>query len=273
MSDEIQKADTNAGGIVPFDYGKDAGAGWENTDATDFSVAFLSQLQALSAEIQEDESSYIPGSKPGMCINSVTKQLYDTFSGELIVVPCITRHTVVEWVPRDMGGGFVAEHEINSDVVVAAKAANGGSMLNLKSEAGNELVETYSIFALRLESVDAKFPAELIVIPFTRTKIKRYKEIMTRLRTIYGGNKIPLFAHRLSVQTTKEKNPAGQSYYNIRLVPAVENDVLKSLVSPETGREILEAGRVLRDQVLAGLAKTNYESAEGSGFEADNTPF
>jgi len=262
------------GQLVPYNYGADANKGWENTDTGpggDFAIPFLNQLQALSQEVQEGDDSFVPGAKPGALINSVTKQLY---GDEIIIVPCLTQHDVVEWSPRDQGGGFVAVHDVQSAVVRDAKDANGNRLIGLRTPEGNELVDTYTIYALRLNTVDAEAASEILVIPFTKTKIKRYKGIMTQLRTMMGSSEIPLFAHRLRLVATRERNAANQTYFNVKLEPAIENDIMKSLISPKTGDVLLEQGRRLREDIGKGAAKAGYDSDTTSdGAESKDEVF
>jgi hypothetical protein len=248
------------GAVVNYDYGQTAGAGWENTDQDDFSVPFLNQLQALSPEVQQGEDTYVEGAMSGMFINSVTREL----AKEIVFVPCSTQHVYVEWVSRDSGGGFVGVHALDSDVVREARVAavQSGERNNLKSEAGNDLIETFYIYAAILEEAGSTEVADLVVMAFTKTKIKRYKAIMTRLRTMKGSKQIPLFAHQIRMTATKEKNAAGQPYANVELNPAVDGDVVASLIDPVAGAPILEGAQAFLESVGSGEAKANYQSTE-----------
>lgn len=246
---------------LPFNYGQQAGAGWEGVDGSDFQIPFLNQLQSLSPQCVEGEAGYNADAKPGMFFNSVTQQL---FVGDVCFVIALTQHTYVEWRPQDEGGGFVAEYGINDPIVSAAKAKAAGS-LDLKTEAGNDLVETFKMYALLLDGPDATTFADQVVISFSKTKIKRYKQIMTRLRTIKGSTSIPLFAHRLVMTSTSEKNPAGKPYKNVAINPAVNNDVMASLIDPSGPQgEIMAAANALREAVTAGSAKADFNTAAPS---------
>ena len=252
---------SKGGAIVTYDYGSEAaGAGWENTDTDDFSVPFLNQLQALSPEVQQGEDTYVKGAISGMFINSVSREL----SKEIVFVPATTQHVYVEWVPRDNGGGFVGVHALDSIVVKEARVAavQSGERNNLKTEEGNDLVETFYIYAAILEKAGAADVSDLVVMAFTKTKIKRYKAIMTRLRTMKGSKQIPLFAHQIKMTATKEKNSAGQPYANVDLNPAVDGDVVASLIDPKKGAAILEGAQAFLESVGSGEAKANYKSTE-----------
>jgi len=245
------------GDLVTYDYGNNAGAGWDNTSQDDFSIPFLNQLQALSPEVQAGEDTAIEGAQVGMFVNSVTRTLYS----EVIFVPVQTEHVFVEWVPQDQGGGFVGVHQIDSQAV--ADARSRATDRRLTTEGGNDLVETFYVYALILDEVGAEDASEMVVMAFSRTKIKRYKAIMTRLRTLKGSANIPLFAHQIRMSATGEKNAAGQPYKNVELNPAVDGDVAASLLAPSSA--ILEASSGFLESIASGERKADHGTAAGEG--------
>lgn len=261
-------ATTQPGGALALpNYGEQfAGAGWENTDRSDFQIPFLNQLQALSPQCTDGDEREIKGAKPGMFFNSVTQELIE---GDVTLLIALTKHSYVEWRPQDSGGGFVGEHDVMSDVVTKAKA-KATNPLELKSEAGNDLVETYHVFGLLLDGPEATTVKDQVVISFSKTKIKRYKQIMTRLRTLKGSDRIPLFAHRLTMSATNEKNAGGKPYKNVQLVPAIDGDVVKSLLPGDS--PLLTIADGLREAIIGGAAKANFESAQNTGGGSTGGP-
>tara|TARA_R110000737_G_scaffold47134_7_gene67080 strand:+ start:1948 stop:2778 length:831 start_codon:yes stop_codon:yes gene_type:complete len=246
-----------AGGeIVTYDYGDNAGAGWGNTTQDDFSIPFLNQLQALSPQVQEGEDTHVEGAKVGMFYNSVTKSLRT----EVIFVPIQTEHVFVEWVPQDQGGGFVGVHQLDSAVVAKARAE--ASDRNLKV-GNNELVETFYIYALILDEVGSEETSEMVVMSFSSTKIKRYKSIMSRLRTMKGSKNIPLFAHQIRMHPTPEKSPAGQSYKNVEMNPAVNGDVAASLLP--TTSPLLEVAAGFLESISSGERTADHSTSSSAG--------
>lgn len=253
-----------------YDYGSDAGRGWQNTDQEHFKVPFLNQVQNTSAEIIKGDPKYIEGAEPGMYFNSVSRMLYQ--GTEIFLVPCYTKHHYTEWPPR--GGGNSAPlgiHAIRSEVVLKAKQRageeTGETWKDLKTEKGNTLDETFEIYALRLDDPDDEEPAEMLVLSFSRTKIKRYKDIMTTLRSFKGSGKIPLFAHRLRMFSTDEKGSEGP-YKNVRLEPAVEKKIETSLIPPTS--PLLEAGRTFEEMVSSGDVQADYESTKQDDVSVRN---
>ncbi len=260
------------GALAKYDYGEDAGAGYENTDQSDFAIPFLSVLQTNSPECEKAHDRHIQGAEAGMLFNTVSKELIDGSAG-VVLVPCDTSHVFVEWVPRDEGGGggagFRGIHEIDSDLVKACKAAaaESGAFGKLPTEDKTELVETFYVYALLLPAVDSAEVAEFVMVPFTSTKIKKYKGIMYRLR-MFKGNP-PLFAHRVRLTSVPDSNKKG-NFYNFEVQPAVDNDVGESLIPPTLDGEpnpLLVAAKQFQQQIRSGAARAAYESVDGADAE------
>ena len=255
MTDKNDIVKPGEGGALAMpDFGAFAGMGFENQTSQDMAIPFLGVLQALSPQIQEADPTYIEGAKAGDLINTVT--------GELIrrpatFVPCYTEHVYVEWVPRDAGGGFVAIHGYNSEVVVTAKV-KAEKFNDLRTPEGNNLVETFYVYGMLLDGPEATTSTTPIVIAFTSTKIKVYKALMTKLRTVKGNP--PLFAFRVSISTTDAKNKKNQPYKNFKIVP-VGATLLESANLPGTPfAGLLEEGKALVEAIKGGLARAAVES-------------
>jgi hypothetical protein len=147
--------------------------------------------------------------------------------------------------------------------------ANSTDGRRLVTADGNDLVETFYIYALVLEDVDAASASEMVVLSFTKTKIKRYRNIMTRLRTIRGASNIPLFAHRIRMTATREKNSAGQSYFNVELNPAIDGDVVASLLPSDS--PLLPAASEFLKSLDSGEASVSYGNDDEATGSADST--
>lgn len=272
---EVAKVDPTANLPVAAEgYGAYEGRGFQNQTQEDIAIPFVNVLQAMSPEVQGDG---IDGAKPGMLINSVTQELYD----EVYFVPAITQHVFVEWVPRDQGGGIVATHALDSDVVKQAKAAS--TSFGKYKVGENDLVETYYLFGvLSNEAGDA---LGMALMAFTSTKIKAYKAIMGRLNAcqirLADGRRVnpPLFAHCLRISTRQQKNTKGTFYVPV-IEPAVVGEdglpnVLASLISPEDLRfqmaaeceKLVDAGRAVADEKSqAGEPAPQQDSEEELPF-------
>lgn len=249
---DIMKPESRA--LAMPDFGDYAGMGFDNQTSQDMAIPFLSVLQALSPQIQEGDPSYIEGAKVGDLINTVTGEL---IKRPATFVPCYTEHVYVEWVPRDAGGGFVAVHGYNSEVVVSAKA-KAERFNDLKTPEGNDLIETFYVYGMLLDSPESTSSSTPIVIAFTSTKIKVYKALMTKLRTIKGNP--PLFAFRLAITSTDAKNRNNQPYKNFKISPVGET-LMDSANLPGTPfAGLLEEGKALVEAIKGGLARAAVES-------------
>src|SRR3972149_3423009 len=79
--------------IEAFDYGDDAGQGFENQDMSDRKLPIIELLQSNSPEVAESKGKVYAG----MFHNTVTGEFYE----EVYFVPAITDHCWIAFVPRD----------------------------------------------------------------------------------------------------------------------------------------------------------------------------
>lgn len=260
----VAKVNPNQAVGAVIDYGADTGRGFENQTRDDISIPFLAVLQSNSPQITNMEAA-----KPGMLFNTVTEELVRGDHG-VTIVPATTRHVFVEWVSRDKGGGFVAMHAVESDVVKTARAASK-AFGKYSTPAGNDLVETFYVYGMRLDAQQQ--PTEMVVIAFTSTKISVYKRYNTKISmfTVQGPDgrkgRPPLFAHTFTVKSTKERNNKGE-FFNFDLQPAA-GSVANSLLPP--GHAALEAARGLKEMVDAGVAQADFASQAKASSGEDAT--
>lgn len=243
-----------SGAVAAYDYGEDAGAGFENTSREDFSIPFLNLLQSNSPEVEQ-----IDGAKASMLHNSVTNMIYPGQVDGIVVVPATTDHVYVEWRPREAGGGIVAIHALDSDAVKEAR--NAVTVGKFRNGAGNDMVETFYVYAIALFP-DGPMP---VVMSFSSTKIKKYKMWLTNAQTclvdIGGGRRVnpPLFAHKYRVRSVKEKNTKGE-FWNYDINPS-EGALATSRLAPDDA--LYQGAKDLRDAYAKGLVKADTKSAKG----------
>lgn len=242
-------------------YADYAGAGFENQTSDDYSIPFLQILQALSPQLQENDSL-----RQGMILNTVTGEVWDGKKG-IAFVPATTQHVYVEWKPRDAGGGFVGIHEVNSDLVNHAKAASS-EYGKYSTPDGNELIETFYVYGIAL---DDDGNASEAVLAFSSTKIKKYKGWMTKAKTIQiplpDGRRIPapLFAHRYRLKTVSEKNNKGQ-FFNWDAIAFDGENAQQARLLPDD--PLFQSAMNIKSMIEQGKARAAYESqAPGSADE------
>jgi hypothetical protein len=256
--------------IEVFDYGDDAGQGFENQDMSDRKLPIIELLQSNSPEVAESKGKVWAG----MFRNTVTGEFYE----EVYFTPAITDHCWTEWIGRDDGGGFRGRHRKDAKIVAEAVARNEGRAIGKlkvpqpkddkgKPQPDHELVESFEIYGILY---DAKTGEVLgfAVIPFVSTKIKIYKawnSAIGNFAPTLGGKKlapgmVPIFAHK--VKMTSESETKGQNTYQVPVLsPAEGGDDLKNSLLPKSDPRYV-AAKKLHDDVLAGLAKAAYETSQ-----------
>ncbi len=259
---EVAKVEKGGAVATVPDYGSDAGAGFEGTTGADLSVPFLSILQSNSPQVEEKE---IEGAESGMLFNTVTRELANGNEG-LIFLPCHKEMAFVEWVPRDKGGGFVALHDPNGDIVKKAIDDNDGNRIGKLKTGDNDLIETHYVYGLILAE-GGEESTGFAVISFTSTKIKPFRDWITAMYTM--KNKPPMFANRAYIRTIKQKNDFG-TYYNFRIDPFGKTWV-GGLIDPVTGKELLTEARDFREMVTSGMARAAFETQNAAGSDTEAT--
>lgn len=255
---EITNADDLSG------YAADAGAGFENQTAEDVSLPFLVVLQPGSPEVQDENAA----ARPGMIINKTTGDLTKGSDG-LTFIPAWTDHLMVEWRPRDAGGGLVASHPI--DAPLARKVRAEQQMGKYHTEGGNDLIETFYVYGLALTEDGSPYPA---VIAFSSSHIKGYKDWMFRAKSIQiakpDGTKIsrlPLFSHAYRIRTVKREGN-GNTWF-VPVVSFAGEDATQSRLAPTS--ELYLAARSVKEGVSQGLTRAATESltADAKSTKAD----
>jgi hypothetical protein len=256
--------------LVEFDYGEDAGQGFENQDMSDRKLPIIELLQSNSPEVAESKGKVWAG----QFRNTVTGEIYD----EVCFVPAITDHCWTEWIGRDDGGGFRGRHPKNAKIVADAVARNDGRAIGKlkvpqpkddkgKPQPDHELVESFEIYGILYNAKTGEVLG-FAMIPFTSTKIKVYRawnSAIGNFAPTINGKKlppgaVPIFAHR--VKMTSESETKGTNTYMIPvLAPAQGGDDLKNSLLPKNDPRYVEAKK-LHDDVLKGLAKAAYETTK-----------
>lgn len=252
-----------------YDYGEDTAKGFENQTGQDYQVPFLSLLQDMSPQVTGAHGSAVEGARAGMMYNTVTQDLYD---GDVLIVPALTEHVYVEWIPREQGGGFVGAHPLDSEMVAEAKRvakAQEKSFGDLVSPDGNDIVETFYVYGVLCPEDQDPQP---VVIAFTSTKIRVYKQWMSKIRMFtvprQDGSKArpPLFAHLSKISTVRQTNKKG-TFFNFQ-VGSAGKDLLSSLLSPDDVR--FKTAKGIGDLVNQGFARASYETQNASTGDVED---
>ena len=240
-------------------FAADAGAGFEEADASAYAIPFLQVLQSGSPQCKKSDGAYIKGAEEGMFYNTVTQEI---FSGEdgLIVIPCHYTQRFIEWKPRESGGGFVAEHMPNEDIVnKTVKDDKGRDIL----PNGNTLVDTRNHYVL-VVAKDGSLQPALLALSSTASKVSR--QWMSKMQGIKikdaAGNfaTAPMSSRMYKLTTVARSNDKGSWF-----VPNVE---LEGIV---TDAAIYRAATEFRNAVRTGAASAKHETSGTAGD--DDIPF
>lgn len=230
---EIEKL-TATKALSKFDYGEDAGAGYEGQSSEDVTIPFMKLLQDLSPELKRDDLGE-QRIRSGMWFNTVTNKLYSSDKGFLFV-PSMTKHCYARFTPRAQGGGFHGHEEIESPVVLEAKKKSTEFGEYLTPE-GHELRETFYVYGV-ICSEDGHAEG-MALIAFNSTKIRAYKQWNTRIKYAdIRGAKPPLFAHLVRITSTEMKNTQG-TFFVPKLMPADPRGIEESLLDPTDERFLM----------------------------------
>lgn len=294
--------DTTTDLVEYEDYGDDAGAGYENQDASDRKLPMFVVLQSNSPQVVQRQA------QAGQIYNTVSKQAYDAID----VVPAITDHCFTEWLPRakdGSGGGFRGRHVKNAAIVGKAIANNGGRAIGklpikhvdpkgqpLLDKEGKplpdtELVETFEIASILTQgyrlplgvnydpakgalavfdqmapAFDKSEPQTPGMIACTSTKIKAYREWNTDIGmfqvTLPNGRKQRVPLFAHHVRMTTKLETRGTNSYYIPVFTPVNGEIRKSLLKKEDPRYV--AARLLHEQHQKGVVTAAYETDEES---------
>lgn len=254
--------------MAAYDYGEDMvpigkiAPGYEGQSSQDASMPWIVLLQPMSPAVAQGK---VEGAKAGMFMNTVTHQLWGAEEG-VIFVPSTTRHEFVQWVDRDNGGGLVARHEIDSEVVATAKKKYKFAEYKTPGENGqlDDLVETFYVIGVVCDP-DGSVNGEAM-IGLTSTKIKPYKDWIAMIRAftlVVDGNKYmpPLYSH-IAKMTSKGEN-FGKDFAHVVKIAPLNGAVKDSLVPKEDERFI--RAKALKLAYESGAAKIDYSAQGGKG--------
>lgn len=291
---EQEKVDPNAKPLMVHDFGDDEGAGMENVGKDEQKMSWLTALHPNAGPVKESSTRYIAAARPGMFYDKATGALYDGKKG-IEFVPFHREHNYVEFVPINLGGGFLGAYDPKDpaiqqlikkkeDALIKAGKSPKGARFGKLSTAtrfsddglpqdGTEFTETFYLFVLALPEGGRPFPA---IVPFKSQQIGKYQEFISKyLRISYPGAvnpatgiakqiNPPLWAHRWRMTTIPEKYKKGDGYgLVIRLAElnpdGTEKDKEASLMDKNDPRYV--AARDLWKDFATGGRKADFSNA------------
>ena len=264
MSTAVTKAkETAVSTDVMDDIFEFAGEG-ASFSSDEMQIPFVRLLQALSPQLNKKKAEYIEGASAGDAFNNVTNQYWDGEKG-IKVIPCFNTTKYLEFVPRDMGGGFKGEIPANSPLIHRTTRSGSKEML----PNGNELVKSVQYFCFIVDD-DGSYQPVVIDMKSTQLKVaKRWNTqiAMQKIKHPETGmlSPVPIFATMWRLYSVEESNDQGSwNNWNVERIGLVENRSLR-----------LEA-KAFRDSIMAGEVRAAPEddgSSRGSSGQDDEIPF
>lgn len=229
--------------------------------ADEMQVPFIRILQALSPQLNKKKPEFIEGASSSDMYNTVTGQYWDGEEG-VVVVPCYQTTRYLEFVPRDMGGGFKGEIAPNDSIL--QRTTREGSKEILPH--GNELVKSDQHYCLVLDA-EGGFQPAVIDMKSSQLKVSRRwktKIAMQKIKHPKTGAQVTpaVYATMWRLSTTEESNDQG-TWGNYQ----VEKE---SLV---TDRDLLMEAKAFRESIMAGEVKAAKDPEHASPAQDDDIPF
>jgi len=189
---------------VPAHIAGGGNRGNENVTSNDLVIPRLEIVQALSPAVKRGDAGYIEEAKPGMMMNSVTRQLYD---GKLMVVPISYSMQYLVWRDRKLAeqkrmgseGGFFGAYPTIEEAKDRAEAEGGEDKAII-------VVDTPTHLCLVIDPDTGKAEEIMISMPRTKAKVSRNWNSMIRMG---GGDR---FSRVYAFDTVLQNSPKGDFY-------------------------------------------------------------
>lgn len=190
--------------LAKIDFEADANAGLENARGADFQIPFFQIIQSNSPQVTQGDGKYLENAKAGQFLNTVTNELFDGKKG-LIVIPCFFSAEIIEWKPRNQGGGIAGRHPVSSDILTKARR---NEKKVLVTEGGNELRDTAN-HAVLVVKEDGSFSWGFISMTSTQRKKSKKWNTLIREHKLPSGASYPSYGQVYKLTTVPEKNSEG----------------------------------------------------------------
>ena len=238
----------------------EAGVGFEGTSSDDYAIPFISILQKGSPQCDEDSDSYVEGAKPGLFWDSGASEILSDSDGnpleQIRVTPACYQRLFVQWRDRDEGGGFVATHTPDSELVRQGVRDDRGRLV---LQDNTYLVDTRQFYCFLYGNDGTARP---VVLSMSSTQLKKARQWMTRMADFkVQGSKgpftPPMYGQVWPLSTVGESNSKG-SWRGWKLgAPQIVEDGL-----------IISRAKELREGIEGGKVKSAEPGTENGGGKA-----
>lgn len=189
-----------------------AGTGFEEARPEDYAIPFLRIIQSGSPELKKAHAKYREDAREGMILNTSTGELYDGDSG-VFVVPVHFVPRLLEWKPRDQGGGFAGSYPANDPIKQKTVRGEGKDASKLFLPNGNLLSETAQHTVIQLSAEGEVLGPAVVALTSTQLKKSRaWLAMAARMQRELGGKLYkpsPSFFHVYQLTTIPETYAGG----------------------------------------------------------------
>lgn len=251
-----------------------ANMGMETADKDSFAIPFLRVIQKMSPEVDESDAKYMENAKPGMLLNTVTRELYDGKKG-VVILPVVFQRRFIHWGARGSeNAGFQGEHSPTDAEMMSAqgivKNVEGSNRLyypladgSIHEKKSDTLDDTRNHYVLML---DESGGVHEMLLSLGSTQIKKSKQLLTMLGSIKVkmGNEMktpPTWCNRIRVQTVVESNAEG-SWHGVQF----SRDADAMVTDPA----LFGLGVQLYKAITGGEKGARYDEPEGEATAASD---
>jgi hypothetical protein len=254
--------------VMSFDdFSADANEGSKDLGIGDIAIPFFSILQGLSPQCTEGTPKFNENARPGMILNNVTGELIKGKDGIAVLRAAYVKE-LIEWKPRESGGGLVARYGIENPIARTTTPNEKGQPVLPN---GNFLVETAEHFVI----VVGQGKADWAQIPMKSSQLKysaRWNSLISGQTMVKDNGEsfhLPSYAVIYRLRTQPDKNGKGQTYFSWEITK-------EGIVSDPRQ---YEAAKSYREAVTSGALKATLVNEEtvpahgGGKLVDDDVPF
>ena len=229
--------------------------GFEEMGADDLQLPRLKLLQAMSPEIENDESL-----RSGHIFNSVTGDWWPSDQG-VKVVPCVYHKTYVEWAPVGSGAkGPVAVHQTKDVMNNTVRGEDNKYYTNDNS--GNYIEETANYFVLIIGGKGETSQAVISMKSSQLTPSRNWNSKMKNLK-IKNSQGVhftpPMWSHSYLLKSEKTKN-GDKTWYKWKIEV---DSMLSNEAQVKEARSFSEEMALAKDKLVPDMEEK----------QDDKTPF
>lgn len=208
MTKEIALEQPGALAPMPFsvdEMSADVGLGG-NVGLADISVPYMYILQTNSPQVNPDHAKYVHDAKAGMIYLSNIEKVFDGRTVGVTIVPCYYERLVTEWLPRSSGGGLVASHDPEAEILKTTKTIQSEGKTISVLPNGHQVIETAYHYMLVQDPV-SKIWYQTIA-PFKSTALKASRRMNSTINTTMipdTDKRAPRFLFKWQLTSIKEQ--------------------------------------------------------------------